>query len=297
MSIVFRCICGRQLTAPESGLIRRIKCPSCGTFAAVPLGGSTVPLGGSTVEALDDGVKRVVLDPKTAEEKAEEPAKPPGPEQVRCDLTVDYGQYVRCFPVQPIAFAILTIGFLLIAALSRSLLLVLLALGVAALNALCWMRAKALGKMCILCPGQVIDDQPYRVAIYANLSQGEGYWPVLKIVEQPLEKMHGGPPKVGDLLAMAGALQPDPDTDEHARDLDAVAIPCLTRDPTTIQKHLDLVPKGQWILLKSALAKRKKLATKLYHLRSPGAGWAEAMPKKSQVHWQGEKEATDEEDD
>jgi hypothetical protein len=190
-------------------------------------------------------------------------------------LPVSFALHFRCYPLVPLFYILVCLGFIAVAVLESMPALGLLGLGASVLLMMYWFRVKALGIRGLACAAQVVSAKPYRIAVYADLSRGaeEGFWPVVKVVRQPLGRMHGGPPAVGDLLTTVVSFRAAPRGAEYWADLSAVPAACLTRNSEALGQLADSIPKQQWIRLKNALAKIKRPQEKLYKLRMIGSGW------------------------
>jgi hypothetical protein len=128
------------------------------------------------------------------------------------------------------------------------------------------------------CPAKVVSVRPYRVAVYADLSKGEGFRPAIKVLDQPLGRMAGGPPSEGARLAALVGYEPF-SKEEHWQDFDACVVNCVTRDERTLERVRASVPSEQWRTLEAGLARVPAPDQPgLYQLDLPGASWEEESP-------------------
>jgi hypothetical protein len=276
INIVFRCTCGKQMSVPEGSLVKRVRCNGCGSFVTVPEPSDDFDEHNAPSRRirLGEGGKELV-DTPAPETVVQRPNLSPGGPSVPAGLTVDYRLYCRCFPGTPLIHLTFLFASILLALVeTRWWGLWGFVVVAALLNWLCWARVQAVGSRGLVCAAQVVSDRPYRIAVFADLAQDEGYWPVLRVLDQPLGRMTGGPPAVGELLSAIVTFEDASATTGHWKDLRALSAGCLTRDAQAIQRVMDLVPKKHWYILKEALARvKRREQPQLYKLRLPGSGW------------------------
>ncbi len=214
-------------------------------------------------------------------------AKVPTPEQPgmyylgpagAAHVKLNYLLYVRCFPLWPAVWVVWLLVFLGLALWLRHW---GLWLG-AGLGAFClfyhWFYVADWCGIRFACPAKVVSVRPYRVAVYADLGKGEDFWPAIKVLDQPLERVAGGPPPEGARLAALASYEPF-SGEEHWQDFNACAVNCVTRDERTLERVLASIPEEQWRTLEAGLA-RVPTADQpgLYKLDLPGASWEEEIP-------------------
>ena len=87
-------------------------------------------------------------------------------------------------------------------------------------------------------PAVVISVNPYLIAVSADMGRRTGdAWPVIKILSQPLHRIHGPRPQIGDRLPTV-SLYSGTEIGPHWRDFSPTAIACLTDNPTVVQEAM-----------------------------------------------------------
>ena len=117
---------------------------------------------------------------------------------------------------------------------------------------------------------QVVSVSPYQIAVYGDLTQSGGeYWPVIKILPQPLEKCPGRRMREGDRLPTVSYYY-----GYHGKpywdDFKPIAVPCVTGDARAVRDALERINRREdgetWAGLEAGLA----LVPKPY---KPGLYW------------------------
>lgn len=168
-------------------------------------------------------------------------------------LKVHFLAYLRCFPSTPLILAGL-VGFSILLALfgpprawiALLVVLALCGLGLQRLNEYFWSGD--------VNPAGVVSVRPYLVAVYGDLTtQADGYWPVIKILPQPLDRMTGGPPPLGTRLATVAMYDPNNATAEHWGDFWPRVINCVSNSRADIARVLASIPEDDWARLEEGL--------------------------------------------
>jgi hypothetical protein len=117
-----------------------------------------------------------------------------------------------------------------------------------------------------LCPAVVLSVQPYRIAVYTDLTMGGPSRHAIKVLRAPLGRMTGGPPAVGQKLATI-AMYWRRTTRGYYGNFDPRVVNCATRDEAKIQHALARIPDADWQALYAGL---KQLGNQprpgLYHI-------------------------------
>jgi hypothetical protein len=96
-------------------------------------------------------------------------------------------------------------------------------------------------------PAVVVSERPYLIAVATGLgnTQDGPYYPVVKIVPQPLDKMTGGPPKIGLKLATIALYERGPAVDRWET-FDPIVVNCVTSNEEDIQRVFDSIEPEAW---------------------------------------------------
>lgn len=241
---------------------KRAACKACGTMISIP-DLSTPPAPPVTLNALFE----------EADQAASNPFESAAPERQRVDsgnsltlsneakasnpglLRMNILKFVQCYPLE-LLLSMLggAIGIVLVIAFGKNELPLPATIGICALMFVgvpiyaLYKRRDQLWHGCI-CPAIVIAKDPYLIAVYTDLSKGEGRYPAIKVVRQPLEKMTGGPPEIGTRLATVAVYSNSPDTVPHWSDFDPLVANCATTNVEEIQRMVRSIEEVEWQFL------------------------------------------------
>lgn len=105
-----------------------------------------------------------------------------------------------------------------------------------------------------VCPGIVISDKPWMVAVLTNMAADEGRpRPVIKILRQPLGRMAGGAPQIGARVAAVAWYQGPPKGGAW-RDFMPDVVNCGSDDLPGIERVLSSIRQAEWAELEAGLA-------------------------------------------
>lgn len=126
-------------------------------------------------------------------------------------------------------------------------------------------------------PGQVISVSPPLVAVRTDLSKGWCDCPVVKVLRQPLSRMAGGAPQVGDRVATAAFYQQINQNLPHWDDFSPIVIDCVTGNRGDIERVFATLEDSDWEELAEGLEQLPQpVSPGLYRVYS-GAEWTEPM--------------------
>jgi hypothetical protein len=80
-----------------------------------------------------------------------------------------------------------------------------------------------------------------------------GEYPVIKILNQPLDKMTGGPPKPGKPLAAVALYEGNLGSD-HWSNFSPVVVNCVSTNAAAIERVRQSIEDEEWLALKKGLA-------------------------------------------
>lgn len=169
------------------------------------------------------------------------------------------GLWIRHYPLWPCVWMLLAIvPFAMTMGLTNkplqatSFVVFLLMLGV---NWGYWLRLKVLFEHGDTLPGVVIATSPTRVAVLADMTKGEGYYPAVKVVKVPLKQVLGRPVQPGLGLAMVTLYDgSQKDGLPYWKDIQPVPIESGTADPPMINAVLAQLTEDDWKRLEKAVA-------------------------------------------
>jgi hypothetical protein len=101
-------------------------------------------------------------------------------------------------------------------------------------------------------PAVVVSTKPYRVAVYTDLTKGWKPCPAIKVLDQPLARMTGRPPREGDRLATVALYQRGAAPD-HWVDFHPIVIDCVTRSRRDIARVFRSLSEEDWRLVEEGL--------------------------------------------
>jgi uncharacterized protein DUF3239 len=104
-----------------------------------------------------------------------------------------------------------------------------------------------------VCPAVVIHDQPLRVAVYTDLTNGGGSHPAVVVINaRNLVHAPDGRPAVGDRLA-AVSLYQGPPKNGAWQGFTPTLVPTVTRNTGDISRIMASIPDEQWAELEAAV--------------------------------------------
>jgi hypothetical protein len=190
-------------------------------------------------------------------------------------VSVQCFRYVQHFPVWPLGFAVCLTASAAWAALWPSFWWV--ALLSLVLNVLFWVRVKLRFKFGCVNPSRVVAVSPFTLAVFTDLSTGEGDYPVIKIIRHPLPR--GRQYKLGDNCATVAMYTGSADA-EHWEDFSPIMVDCATDNRSEIQLVTASIPSEEWADLDEGLKTVSlPLKTGLYPFRRSSV--LRTLPKES----------------
>lgn len=168
-------------------------------------------------------------------------------------VKVNFLLWTRYYPKWPlILITTLFISLILSAAYSRLfILLVLVILGV---NYAYWKIVSSHFLNGCINPAVVISVRPLLIAVYSDLSKGQGDYPTIKIIPVPLTSIYTRFPEVGMRLATISLYWQGSDQMPHWVDFTPYPAECATSDSATNVRILESITENQWAYLQASLA-------------------------------------------
>lgn len=174
-------------------------------------------------------------------------------------LRVDYSPYLRCFPRDVILIALFLVFVPILIGLAlfyRSVAPLFICLGFLLLWSgfllFHFWEVRDHFRVGNVNPAVVVSVDPYLVAVYTDMTMGAGSWPAIKILRQPLDRMAGGPPSIGQRLATAAMYTGHPLLGRWS-DFDPRIVNCATCNTDDIQRVFASIPPHEWQALDAGL--------------------------------------------
>ena len=121
-----------------------------------------------------------------------------------------------------------------------------------------------------LCPAMIVQVNPCRIAVRADLTFGLDSWPVIKVIDHPLERTRMRTLEVGTRLPVVATYVQYFGLN-HWADIDAFAAPCMTDNQSAIDQAKRRIPDEEWqALSRDYAALNQPSQPGLYHLRLEG---------------------------
>jgi hypothetical protein len=120
----------------------------------------------------------------------------------------------------------------------------------AVLHLLYWLRVRLRFRFGCVNPSQVVSTAPFMLAVFTDLTTGDGHYPVIKILSHPVPR--GTRYSVGDKCATVAMYSGSTEA-EHWEDFDPIMIDCATRSSSAIENVLRSIPANEWSSLEEGL--------------------------------------------
>ena len=99
-------------------------------------------------------------------------------------------------------------------------------------------------------PAKVVSTNPFKLAVFTDLTTGVSEYPVIKILHHPVPR--GTRYRTGDKCATVAMYSGAADA-EHWEDFDPVMVDCATMEPSAIENVLRSIPIDEWSHLEEGL--------------------------------------------
>ncbi len=166
-------------------------------------------------------------------------------------IQLELFRYLRYFPLKPAIILLVLVALVGMTILVSPLLLFLPVI----VLALFGRSVKALRQQFYFGDvngGIVVSERPCLVAVYTDLTQGGPPFPVVKVVEEPLDRVFGYPPPVRTRVATV-AFYYGKTGDRTWDDFDPITVSLGTSDAEAIRRALESIPQGDWEFLELAI--------------------------------------------
>jgi len=118
------------------------------------------------------------------------------------------------------------------------------------LNLLYWLRVRLRFRCGCVNPSQVVSTAPFLLAVFTDLTTGDGDYPVIKILSHPIPR--GTRYSAGDKCATVAMYSGSADA-EHWEDFDPIMIDCATKLPSALENVFRSIPANEWSNLEEGL--------------------------------------------
>jgi hypothetical protein len=117
-------------------------------------------------------------------------------------------------------------------------------------NFLYWLRVRLRFRFGCVNPSQVISTAPFMLAVFTDLTTGDGEYPVIKVLSHPVPC--GRRYAVGDKCATVAMYSGSGELD-HWEDFDPIMVDCATVDYLAIENVLKSILTEEWAHLEEGL--------------------------------------------
>lgn len=272
MPILFECEhCGRATRVADDLAGRRVRCPGCREVVTVPVHDDEIE--DVNVEIVPEHPVRRARRP--FEEEANDKSYPTPPPRALTlsneaqasnpgQINVQFLKYWSCFPLWPTIWMVSTLMFLLVGMFLKPLLGLSAVCGI--LMVFYWIRVREHFRHGCALPGIILSAEHQLVAFCTDLSTGDGHYPAVRILRQPLNKMTGGPPKNNQRVVGVAIYEPSPTQDNHWATFHPKIINCVTNNENEIQQTFRSIGESDWRELTNYLQRIPRKTVDLHEL-------------------------------
>lgn len=279
MAITIHCgSCGRQTRVADELAGKRVRCPGCKepvtvtdrtslsqvTPPAPPKKASTAkPIHkpfANIADEPDDDPTTELANPTYSTYTMDDSTRASNPGRIRINLI----KYWMSYPKWP---TIWLVGTLLCAALiplSKGAIVGVLLCGL--LLVLYWTRVREHFIHGCALPAIVLNPAKGLIAVSTDLSTGEGEYPAVRIMQQPLHRMTGGLPRKGQRIVAVAVYERDPNQTDYWANFHPRLVACATTNTKAIEESRYTISEDDWQELEQMLTRIKSRQPGLYRL-------------------------------
>jgi hypothetical protein len=173
-------------------------------------------------------------------------------------------KYWASYPMWPTIWFGSTVFFGLTGLLFPGMLIGATVCGV--LTFLYWTRVREHFRHGCALPAIVISVDKQLVAVLTDLTTGDGNYPAVKILHQPLSKMTGGPARKNQRLVAVALYEPSPTQNKHWATFHPKVVNCVTNNEVAIHQTLETIDDSDFDELISYLEQIPKKTVGLHKM-------------------------------
>ncbi len=278
MAITIHCDnCGRQTRVADELAGKRVRCPGCKEPVTVTdrtsraqvtppspaRPSSAKPIHkpfASIADEPDDDPTTELANPTYDTYTMDDSTRASNPGRIRIQLI----KYWTSYPFWPTIWLVGTLLSLALIPLTKAAIAGVVACG--CLMVLYWTRVREHFIHGCALPAIVLNPAEGLIAVSTDLSTGEGEYPAVKIMQQPLHRMTGGPPRMGQRIVAVAVYEQDPNQSDYWANFHPRLVACATTNAKAIEESRQTISEDDWQELQQMLTRVKSRQPGLYRL-------------------------------
>lgn len=274
MAITIHCDnCGKQTRVADELAGKRVRCPGCKEPVTVtdraarsqvtPPKSSPKPVHrpfASVAEEPDDDPTSELANPTYSTYTMDDSTRASNPGRIRVNIL----KFWTCYPFWPTLWLAGTVLFATLIPLTGIAITGVVVFGCFLI--LYWIRAREHFVHGCALPAIVLNPAQGLIAVSTDLSTGEGEYPAVKIMQQPLSRMTGGLPKKGQRLVAVAVYEQDPNQTDYWANFHPKLVACVTTNTKAIEESRQTISEDDYQELEQMLTQVKSRQPGLYRL-------------------------------
>lgn len=190
-----------------------------------------------------------------------------------CSIPLSRWRYARANPLLPIITSVLVVGPLIVGFFYP----VWWVWSLSGLGLLFWwlweLGARQTAQYGFSCAAKFVDEKAGLIAIYANLSTGDGFYPAIKVIAIPSWLAQLAQINEGNRVPVVALFSNKDPSEDFWTDLAPELVQALTDNPHEAQRVLSRLPAEAWQLLDVGLRQLDQPQPGVHRLNLPDADW------------------------